>query len=361
MNCKNCNAVMRVDQERKVFVCPYCETTEPFDGVSKAELQGMLHDAIRDVRKESIQEAQKTFQNQVNQKDVRTAGQKARDVIILVLQVIFCVMLGFFSILIFTDEKAAGFVSLIQLVLMITAIIMKQKHRVSKNPKQLLVKRICLILTCVLVFVWFGVVLNEHGGGGSSRNASWPKQGLGSDLPKPEGKLKYTYSNKSGFSANVSAKEEDFVPYVDKCKEAGYVIDAEETDDEYVVYDENDNKLSVEYSKYSNEIRVKLDKGISWTEFQWPAGDVVESVPVPEAEKSCLDRLSKDSVYIYVGEVTRDQFVAYVTECINAGFEGYFYSDSDRFSGTNKGNKKHVSVEFQRNSQMYIEIYESSY
>lgn len=123
MNCKNCNAVMRVDQERKVFVCPYCEATEPFDGVSKAELQGMLHDAIRDVRQESIQEARQTFQNQMNQKDTRTAGQKARDVIILVLQIIFCVILGIFSLVIFTDEKAVGFISLTQLVLMITAAV----------------------------------------------------------------------------------------------------------------------------------------------------------------------------------------------------------------------------------------------
>ncbi|MCR5459863.1 MAG: hypothetical protein K6F51_08210 [Acetatifactor sp.] len=359
MNCKNCNAVMRVDQERKVFVCPYCEATEPFDGVSKAELQGMLHDAIRDVRKESIQEAQKTFQNQVNQKDVRTPGQKARDAVILVLQVVFCVILGVLSILIFTDDgKAAGFISMIQLVLMILAIIMKQKHRVSKNKKQLYAKRICLSLVCILAFVWCGVVMSEQS---SSRYAAWPTQGLGSDLPEPEGKLQYTSSSKSRFSATFSAKKEDYGPYVDKCKELGYSIDAEETDDRYEAYDENDNKLSVEYSNYSKEIHVYLDKGISWTNFQWPTADLVASVPVPEAEKSCLDRLSKTSLYIYVGEVTREGFIAYVQKCIDAGYDGYFDSASDRFYGSNKENKKHVSIEFQRNSQMYIEIYESNY
>ena len=31
------------------------------------------------------------------------------------------------------------------------------------------------------------------------------------------------------------------------------------------------------------------------------------------------------------------------------------------FYGSNKENKKHVRIEFQRNSQMYIEIYESNY
>ena len=359
MNCKNCNAVMRVDQERKVFVCPYCEATEPFDGVSKAELQGMLHDAIRDVRKESIQEAQKTFQNQVNQKDVRTPGQKARDAVILVLQVVFCVILGVLSILIFTDDgKAAGFISMIQLVLMILAIIMKQKHRVSKNKKQLYAKRICLSLVCILVFVWCGVVMSEQS---SSRYAAWPTQGLGSDLPEPEGKLKYTSSTPSGFSATFSAKKADYDQYVKKCKESGYSIDAEETDDSYLAYDENDNKLSVEYSKYSDDIRVDLDKGFTWRDFDWPDSELLKSVPVPTAEKSCLDELSKNGISIYVGEVTREQFEDYVQECINAGFEGYFRNGSDDFYGSNTKEKKRVKVDFQRNSQMYIDVYESSY
>ncbi|MBR4733396.1 MAG: hypothetical protein IK081_11580 [Lachnospiraceae bacterium] len=360
MNCKNCNAVMRVDQERKVFVCPYCEATEPFDGVSKAELQGMLHDAIRDVRKESIQEAQKNFQNQANQKNANSAGQKAKDVIILVLQIIFCIIVGFFSFLIFTDEKAVGFISLFQLALMITAIVMKKKHRVSRNPKQLLVKRICLILTGILVFFWFGALLHEFDGG-SSKYASWPTQGLGSDLPKPEGKLKYTSSTTSGFSATFSAKKADYDQYVKKCKECGYSIDAEETDDSYLAYDENDNKLSVEYSKYSDDIRVDLDKGLTWRDFNWPDSELLNSVPVPTAEKSCLDELSKNGISIYVGEVTREQFEAYVQECINAGFEGYFRNGSDNFYGSNTKEKKRVKVDFQRNSQMYIDVYESSY
>ncbi|MBQ6094276.1 MAG: hypothetical protein IJL09_02635, partial [Lachnospiraceae bacterium] len=96
MNCKNCNAVMKADVERKLFVCPYCESTEPFDGVSKKELEGMLHDAIRDVRKESINEAKKQLEKQ--QAEKRTPAQKAFDTLICVLQVIVCIILSIFSV-----------------------------------------------------------------------------------------------------------------------------------------------------------------------------------------------------------------------------------------------------------------------
>ena len=128
MNCKNCNAVMKADVERKLFVCPYCESTEPFDGVSKDELQGMLHDAIRDVRKESIKEAKKQLEKQ--QAEKRTPAQKAFDSFVWVLQVIVCVILSIFSVAIFTEYVGLGVISLLQLILMIVGMVMKSKYRV---------------------------------------------------------------------------------------------------------------------------------------------------------------------------------------------------------------------------------------
>lgn len=363
MNCKNCNAVMRVDQERKVFVCPYCESTEPFEGVSKAELQGMLHDAIRDVRKESIQEAQTTMQEQMVYKDTRTKGQKAGDIIILVLQIIFCLFLAVCSVTIFTELKTVGLVSLCQLGLMIAVIILKQKYRLTKKRKLKCklqkIKAVCSILVLLLIGGWFAGLINDtdkH----VSENVSWPTQGLGSNLPQPEGKLTHAFSTKSSFSADVSADKEVYLPYVEKCKEAGFTIDAEESDGRYEAYDENDNKLTVEYSNYTKEIEVTVDKGISWSDFQWPTGELAGAVPQPEAEKCCLERFSKNSLTIYVGDVTREQFLAYITECQEAGFDGYYDNASDRFHGTHKESIRSISIEFQRERIMRIEIYEMS-
>ena len=123
MNCKNCNAVMRVDHEKKVFRCPYCDSEEPFDGVSKAALQGMLRDAIVDVRKESFNEAKKTLSAAQSYKDTRTKGRKVWDGIVLILQALLCVILGICCIGFFIDYVGLGFVSLIQLGLMIAIIL----------------------------------------------------------------------------------------------------------------------------------------------------------------------------------------------------------------------------------------------
>ena len=146
MNCKNCNAVMRVDQARKVYVCPYCESIEPFDGVSKEELQGMLHDAIKDVRKESMKEAEKTLKSGAAYRDDRSAGKKVLDVFILIGQIIFCVFLSICSISLFIDYVLLGLVSLTQLGLMIAAMILKPTYRRTKKRGVLWAKNICLML-----------------------------------------------------------------------------------------------------------------------------------------------------------------------------------------------------------------------
>ena len=356
MNCKNCNAVMRVDHERKVYVCPYCENIEPFEGVSKEELQGMLHDAIHDVRQESFQEAKRTLQDDATHKDKRSTKQKIKDAVILIFQIIFCIFLAIFSLGIFTDYEWVGVISIAQLVLMISAIILKHRYLDTGSKKVLKIKNVCLILVVALVVAWIVMLLREERGlGGSSREASWPTQGLGSEIEAPEGTIKYAFSSKSEFSATV--KDEDgsgFSAFVAACKEAGYVIDVELDDGFYHAYNENDDELTV--NLWSDSFNVKLDRGIVMGEFQWPTGELAQGVPKPSAEKSGLIKLSSNSFQIVVGDVTQQQFVQYVLDCQEAGFSGTYRESSNSYYGTK--DKLSVRVDFKRGRIMVIDVYE---
>ena len=120
MRCSHCGFVSNKD----FYVCPYCDSIEPMEGVSKAELQGMLRDAIVDVRKESIEQAKESLKKEMVFQDNRSAGQKILDALILILQIGFCLFLAIFTIGIFVNFEGVGFVSLIQLGLMITAMIL---------------------------------------------------------------------------------------------------------------------------------------------------------------------------------------------------------------------------------------------
>lgn len=374
MNCKNCNAVMRVDTEKKIFVCPYCDTVEPFEGLSnqalKEELKGIVSEAIRDANQNGLGAGMGTAGTNSNAKagEHRSKGLKAKDVAILILQIFFCVILLFPSILVFEDGfHAVGLIALIQLILMIVSIACKLKYRKNGNKELKKLSGLCAIVVAVLVFVWFGVLMAEENGGGviggSGEEVVWPAQGMGSELPVLPGTLKRAYSGKDSFNAtskNVNAK--DFQAYVDACKEAGYKIDAEAGNTEYLAYDENDNKLKIDYWAYSNEINLQLSEGIKLESFQWYDQGVAAQVPKPTAEKSYTEQYSKDHYEVYVGDVTREEFVQYAEECIRAGFDGRVHKDE--FYGTKVLGEKdnlHISIELQRGRIMYIRIYESDY
>lgn len=359
MNCKNCNAVMRVDQARKVYVCPYCESIEPFDGVSKEELQGMLHDAIKDVRKESIKEAEKRLKSGAAYRDERSAGRKVLDVFILIGQIFFCVFLSIFSIGLFIDYALLGLVSVMQLGLMIAAMILKSVHRRTKKRGVFWAKNVCLTLVGTLVIFWFVGLMN--GGGSESlsrRQVAWPTQGIGSTLPALEGTLDSAYTNANGF--NATAKKvgaDEFNRYVELCKEEGFVIDAVASENKYEAYDDNDNKLTVSYWHFSDSVNVELRKALEMIDYSWPSS--FEEFPAPKAEKSCLTNSrtgnGTKSLEIYVGDVTREEFMQYMEACTAAGYECSYYGE-DSFTAR-KGLNDTIRVEFQRGRLLYVDIY----
>ena len=215
----------------------------------------------------------------------------------------------------------------------------------------------------VLMILWIVAAAN----GGSlpvedtlEAEHNWPTQGLGSDLPAPEnGTIRSSYSNKSSFSATIKGiKQADFDAYVEECQKSGYTIDAESSDRQYEAYNEADQKLTVSYWSSNKELNVRVEKAVEMGEFHWPTGEIVSGVPVPEAEKSNLEKLSNNSLSMYVGDLTKEEFVSYVNQCMEAGFEGSYYDDNDTFYGKKDG--KSLRLEFIRGRIMYIDVYVSS-
>ena len=359
MNCKNCNAVMRIDQERKVFVCPYCDSVEPFDGVSKAELQGMLQEAIQDVRKESMKEARERMEREAVMQKTRSAGNRAADVAIFVAQIVLCIFFLLFTIGLFIDFVGVGIVSLLQLILMVSAMILKAKYRKTGVKKWLKLKNGCLIGVGILVIIWFvALMAGDSSSSGSSHDDSWPTQGFGSELPVPNGTIRYAYSSKNDFSATIKGfSTSAFNAYVEECRESGFNIDEEVLENRFVAYDENDNELVLSLWSHSKELNIQFSKGIVMAEYQWPTGELAERIPQPAAEKSCLVRLNSTGFQIYVGDLTRQQFVQYIMELQEKGFEGYYNGDSDDYYG--RKDRLTVSLKFKRGRLLFIDAYES--
>ncbi|MBP5281288.1 MAG: hypothetical protein J6Z22_02185 [Lachnospiraceae bacterium] len=355
MNCKNCNAVMREDHNRNVYVCPYCDSIEPMEGVSKAELQGMLRDAIVDVRKESIEQAKESLKKEMVFQDNRSAGQKILDALILILQIGFCLFLAIFTIGIFVNFEGVGFVSLIQLGLMITAMILKVKARKEKNLKLLKIKNACLIAVAVLVIVWFVALLNGGDSDDRDENKNWPKYGLASEIPEMEGTIDYSYSTDSNFTIRMKkVTVEEYQEYKQAVKDAGFVIDPEEDEYDYEAYNNDDKRVKLYYYKSDKSLSIDVYDAIPFISFKWPIGELAQEIPIPEADKMHIEHLDDTSLRIYVGDLTREEFTQYVFACQERGFTGS-YEAGNTFDGDL--GKLSVTVEFLRGRIMYIRLY----
>ena len=359
MNCKNCNAVMKIDQERKVFVCPYCDSVEPFDNVSKDELQGMLHKAIHDVRKESLKEAKEAIARENANLKNRSRSQKIKDAVIFGLQILFCLFLAFCCTGFLVDYQFLALISLIQLILMIVILTMKRKWLKTGKLKFQKIKTGCTIAVVVLIIPWIFFLVNadEYG---TLEKEPWPTQGLGSTLPDPGGRIRYQDSSSVSFSASVRhISKNSYDAFIKACQEAGYNVDVEAGDEEFVAYhEETDNKVSVRYYKYDRSLRVKVEKAITMTD-AWPSGEVAALIPKPELEKCHVQQMNQSCIEVYVGDMTHDEFLQYVTTCQEAGFDGSYYSQNDYFYGNKDGAS--LTLEFHRGRIMFIRVYISSY
>ena len=85
---------------------------------------------------------------------------------------------------------------------------------------------------------------------------------------------------------------------------------------------------------------VNSDSSIEMTALEWPTSDIGKLIPTPQSNVGNVSWEHSDGFSIYVGETSRDDYDAYVKECVKRGFDvdyrkgnNYYYADNkDGFS-----------------------------
>jgi len=351
MTCKQCGGIMTVDKKNEMFVCPFCGTVEPFDSLSKEELQQMLDDALSDVREQN-RELKQTIKN-------TETAVSLKYTVTIVIMVIAALFFAIFTMYGFdTGKYLVGTISAIQLVLIILAIIFMANAKAKKNPKFSTAASILIGLAGSMVIVWFVAVGMTEGSSDSKRKnepETWPTIGMGSDLPEPDSFIKEAYNTDNYFHARITDTDKSgFEDYVSDCKAAGYNLDSYLKDYKFVAYNKNGDELELSFY-YDSEINVTVHKALEYTEFYWPKSGGLQDVPAPEADKINVESLSDSSVRLTVATVTKDYFMQYIEELKEAGFSGS-YDDNERQYYGEKG-KVHVRITIKRNSILYFDVY----
>ncbi len=204
-------------------------------------------------------------------------------------------------------------------------------------------------LVCILLLLVFVVSCAEN-----IPEINWNIISLGSKVPKPKSMKIKIYSNTSeDFSISVyNTSYEEYTSYLADCKNKGYIVDAKDTTGSYSAYNEEGYKLSLFHSDYSNYMSVDLDVPIEFSLFEFPI--YANDLPTPKSNMGKYNWKNSDSFYLYVGNMSLEDYRDYVLQCVEAGFTISKYESNTVYYADNAAGS-HVSLNYEGFNTMRIE------
>ena len=356
MVCKQCSGLMTIDKKNKMLICPYCGSTEPFDNLSKDEMQEMITEAVNDVREENIKMVKKIEESNKKAIAATRTESSARFIAALVLLSIFLVIL--LIVVAFSFDSGmiiTGIYSSVQFCLVFATLIIISKAKTTGNARLSTLGIILIVVSFLSVIPGFIIIAtdNENKYSTEEKDYVWPEIGLGSNLPDPKLPLTYLYYSDSYLTADIENVDINaYTDYVKKVADAGYNIDAVTDDSKYIAYDKNDNEVTVNLY-YGSKISIRLNKALEFTDFYWPKSGGIQYMPEPKVDKICLKSMYDTNAELYIRDMTKSDFMKYIGELQDAGFKGSY--NSNEFRG--EKDDVNITMQFQRDSIVYIKSY----
>jgi hypothetical protein len=150
--------------------------------------------------------------------------------------------------------------------------------------------------------------------------------------------------------------KEEYREFLSRCKEEyGYTIDSSTSSSSYNAYDEEGWELNLWYFSDDKELSISLHKPYDITSISWPTWGVGALLPEPDSNQGYLSWQSNDSFSIYVANMDRYAYSAYVDECIAAGFDQDIYRGTSNFDAENEDGDE-LSVRYEGNNIISISI-----
>ena len=185
----------------------------------------------------------------------------------------------------------------------------------------------------------------------------WPSNGISCYLPLPETKYgKIENDNESRFNIELyQVNSQQFDDYVKKCKEQGFTISTTKTDGVFYAHNEDEYSLDVFFWEDKNTLEIFLDAPLPMSEINWPTTDLTKRIPKPISQIGNIRWENSEHFGTYIDNITEEQFVDYVDQCMNAGFTVDYSRGKTTFHAYDKDGY-HLVVEKHLFDQIYISI-----
>lgn len=191
--------------------------------------------------------------------------------------------------------------------------------------KKLLLLALCLVLALALCAC----------ASGGREVIAWDSLALGGLLPEPEYLAGHLYADSEDYlSVSLARTDADaFRAYARACEDKGFTVEKQKTDWDFRAFNAEGYELTIWHS--DREMDVTLRAPLELHALVWPDTALGRMLPVPESTVGQVSYETEEYLELYVGDTDPAAYSAYVTACIDAGFDidysrgdDYFYGDS---------------------------------
>lgn len=190
----------------------------------------------------------------------------------------------------------------------------------------------------------------------------WPNSVLAQMLPKAKDTCNRAYFNDSYVDITLeNVTKKDFQEYVEACKEKGFTEEADYTDSTYTAYNKDAYELSVFYFDTRNKsMDITLNTPKAAGDLIWPNKNLATLLPNPNKTKGNVEYNNTTQLLIYVGEVSQEEFEAYINQCSETGFDLVSFQANNYYSAEDKqGNELRVEYLPMNIMSIYVETPEA--
>lgn len=352
--CSNCGGQLEVNGLQETVECPFCGTSysvaDLLDESDAVRIEKIKSQTYKEVEADKIKREIEKEKSQEEKEKIQTFKKSKFGKFLLICAIIS----GLVTILELSDGiSMAGIIALVQTVLYAASWLMGRGILKEKKPN---LKNILAIISFVLIIPFF-MFFGGSSGVNHNEKIDWDSIVLSEQLPEPKsnkGKI-LTNSDESLSIYIAKSSESDYNDYINKCKEYGFTIDADNSMSSYEAYDDEGYKLRLYYTESSEEFHIDLEAPLKMEKIQWPTSNIVSKLPVPKSQVGEINYEHDTSFAVYVGDTTKSDYDEYVNSCINSGFNIDYSKNEKTYWGDN-AEGYHVSIEYKGNNTMYISI-----
>lgn len=182
----------------------------------------------------------------------------------------------------------------------------------------------------------------------------WTSVVLGNILPAPDSSEGNIEQNSgSSFSAYISnVTEEDFITYTNRCKDAGFTLDAEESNTSFFAMNAARYLLKTSREGFN---RMHISVTAPDPQIDFPTSGPGAKLPKPSSALGKIESDSSKSFSVRLCGITADDFKNYVNQCEAAGFTVDYTKSAQEFSaGSADGYKLTISYDSSKHMEISI-------